>query len=54
MIKRRRVSRLTKSDRFIDRTRRRVARKAMGQRLVHRRIKQTNIAFEEKYELEND
>ena len=54
MFKRRKVSRLTGEKRFMDRTRRRVARKAAAKRVVQRRIKQTTMLFEEANAEEND
>ncbi|MDA8621394.1 hypothetical protein N9L48_02000 [Psychrosphaera sp.] len=54
MIKRRRTFGLSKPNKFIDRTRRRVARKGTKKALVNRRIKQANTIFDEALILEND
>ena len=54
MIKRRRTFGLTKANKFIDRTRRRVTRKGAKKAIVNRRIKQANTLFDEALEREND
>ena len=54
MIKRSRTFSLTKANKFIDRTRRRVTRKGAKKAIVNRRIKQANTLFDEALEREND
>ncbi len=54
MFKRRRTTKLGGDKRLLDRTRRRVARKAAVKRIVQRRIKQTTLRFEDAHIEEND
>ncbi|QTH65010.1 hypothetical protein J1N51_06075 [Psychrosphaera ytuae] len=54
MFKRRRTPRLARDKRFLDKTRRRVARKAAIKRVVHRRIKQVTMRFEDAHNEDND
>lgn len=54
MFKRRRSPKLARDKRLLDRTRRRVARKAATKRIVQRRIKQVTMRFEDANTEEND
>lgn len=54
MFKRRRTSGLSRDKRFLDKTRRRVARKAAVKRVVQRRIKQITMRFEDAHCEDND